>query len=195
PGRACPPFLVDGTPCGTGRAGQSPRLQRSSLASDPGAGTAGKRLVECLGTCAGCSPHSPGPDSHALLGLSRARVPGLPLVSAGFIRLRRHSDIIMTPSRLTGYAELDCISNFSFLTGASHPEELVQRAARLGYQALALSDECSLAGVVRAHQEALRHEFHFIVGTRFRVEEGMELIALACNLNGYGNISETITLA
>src|SRR5690554_5403234 len=98
-------------------------------------------------------------------------------------------------SFLSAYAELDCISNFSFLTGASHPEELVQRAASLGYQALALADECSLAGVVRAHQEALRHELHFIVGTRFRVEEGMELIALACNLNGYGNISETITLA
>lgn len=98
-------------------------------------------------------------------------------------------------SFLSAYAELDCISNFSFLTGASHPEELVQRAASLGYQALALADECSLAGVVRAHQEALRHELHFIVGSRFRVEEGMELIALACNLNGYGNISETITLA
>ena len=93
------------------------------------------------------------------------------------------------------YAELDCISNFSFLTGASHPEELVERAAALGYRALALSDECSLGGVVRAHQEAARHDLHLIIGSRFRLQEGLHVIALACNLNGYGNLSETITLA
>ena len=93
------------------------------------------------------------------------------------------------------HAELDCISNFSFLTGASHPEELVERASELGYNALALSDECSLAGVVKAHQEAQRRQLHLIVGSRFRLQEGMQLIALACNLNGYGNLSETITLA
>lgn len=93
------------------------------------------------------------------------------------------------------YAELDCVSNFSFLTGASHPEELVERAAALGYEALALSDECSLAGVVRAHQEARRHGLHLIVGSRFRLEEGLQFIALACNLDGYGNLSEIITLA
>ena len=52
------------------------------------------------------------------------------------------------------YAELHAHSNFSFLRGASHPEELVSRAARLGYRALALTDECSLAGVVRAHTRA-----------------------------------------
>ena len=52
------------------------------------------------------------------------------------------------------YAELHCVSNFSFLRGASHPEELVARAAHLGYTALAITDECSLAGVVRAHLEA-----------------------------------------
>jgi len=50
-----------------------------------------------------------------------------------------------------GYAELHCLSNFTFLRGASHPEELVERAVVLGYRALALTDECSLAGVVRAH--------------------------------------------
>ena len=52
---------------------------------------------------------------------------------------------------LPGYAELHCRSNFSFLRGASHPEELVGRAHALGYAALAITDECSLAGVVRAH--------------------------------------------
>ena len=52
------------------------------------------------------------------------------------------------------YAELHCLSNFTFLRGASHPEELVKRAQELGYRALALTDECSLAGVVRAHVAA-----------------------------------------
>ncbi|MDS1141633.1 error-prone DNA polymerase [Pusillimonas sp. SM2304] len=92
------------------------------------------------------------------------------------------------------YAELDCVSNFSFLTGASHPEELVARAAELGYQALALSDECSLAGVVRAWSEAQRHDIKLIIGSRFAIG-ATEIILLARNLNGYGNLSELITLA
>ncbi|WP_408468700.1 PHP domain-containing protein, partial [Paraburkholderia graminis] len=55
---------------------------------------------------------------------------------------------------LPAYAELFCLSNFSFLRGASHAEELAERAAQLGYSALAITDECSLAGVVRAHVAA-----------------------------------------
>ena len=54
------------------------------------------------------------------------------------------------------YAELACTSNFTFLTGASHPQELVARASELGYSAIAITDECSLAGVVRALEEAQR---------------------------------------
>ena len=50
------------------------------------------------------------------------------------------------------YAELHCLSNYSFLRGASHPEELVERAWQRGYRALAITDECSLAGAVRAHE-------------------------------------------
>ncbi|NYT85938.1 error-prone DNA polymerase [Pollutimonas harenae] len=92
------------------------------------------------------------------------------------------------------YAELDCISNFSFLQGASHPEELIERAAHLGYEALALSDECSLAGVVRAWTEAKKHRVKLIIGSRF-VLDGMHIIVLARNLNGYGNLAELITLA
>nr|WP_319240326.1 PHP domain-containing protein [uncultured Propionivibrio sp.] len=57
-------------------------------------------------------------------------------------------------NELPGYAELHCLSNFSFLRGASHAEELVARAQALGYAALAITDECSLAGVVRAHVAA-----------------------------------------
>ncbi len=55
-----------------------------------------------------------------------------------------------------GYAELVCTSNFTFLNGASHPQELVARAAELGYYAIALTDECSLAGIVRAFEETRR---------------------------------------
>jgi len=55
------------------------------------------------------------------------------------------------------YAELHCLSNFSFLRGASHPEELVQRANELNYEALALTDECSVAGVVCSHREFKEH--------------------------------------
>ena len=91
------------------------------------------------------------------------------------------------------YSELFCQSNFSFLVGASHPQELVRRAAELGYKALALTDECSLAGVVRAHQEALEHGVHLIVGTYLRLVEGLDLILLAADRNGYGNIAELIT--
>ena len=58
--------------------------------------------------------------------------------------------VMLMPS-LPAYAELHCLSNFTFLRGASHPEELVERAHELGYAALAITDECSVAGVVRAH--------------------------------------------
>src|SRR6266446_9988021 len=70
---------------------------------------------------------------------------------------------------LPPYAELHCRSNFSFLTGASHPEELVERAQELGYSALAITDECSVAGVVRAHTEAERLSLHLIIGTEMRL--------------------------
>ena len=72
----------------------------------------------------------------------------------------------MSPS----YAELHCLTNFSFLRGASHPEELVERAAQLGYAALAITDECSLAGVVRAHVAAKAHGLKLIVGAEVGIE-------------------------
>lgn len=100
----------------------------------------------------------------------------------------------MLTETLTGYAELDCLSNFSFLRGASHPEELIERAAKLGYSALALSDDCSFAGVVRAHVAAKKHKIKLIIGTRFQLEHG-ELILLARNVTGYGDLAELITLA
>ncbi|TMG86056.1 MAG: PHP domain-containing protein, partial [Betaproteobacteria bacterium] len=77
------------------------------------------------------------------------------------------------------YAELHCISNFTFLRGASHPEELVLRAQELGYAALAITDECSLAGVVRAHVEAKQSKLTLIIGSEFRLDDGLRFILLA----------------
>ena len=102
---------------------------------------------------------------------------------------------------LSAYAELHCRSNFSFLAGASHPEELVERAHELGYSALAITDECSVAGVVRAHSEALRRELHLIIGSEMRLtqpESGAphaRLVLLAQTRRGYGNLSHWITVA
>jgi error-prone DNA polymerase len=101
---------------------------------------------------------------------------------------------------LPAYAELFCFSNFTFLQGASHAEELSERAAQLGYSALAVTDECSLAGVVRAHVAAKEAELPFIVGSYFRLvnadgSPAFGLILLARNREGYGNLSELITLA
>ena len=96
--------------------------------------------------------------------------------------------------RLPAYAELHCRSNFTFLTGASHPEELVERAHALGYRSLAITDDCSLAGVVRAHVEAKKLGLHLILGTHLQLDCGLRMVLLATNRNGYGNLSELITL-
>ncbi|ALS68348.1 error-prone DNA polymerase [Pandoraea apista] len=104
---------------------------------------------------------------------------------------------------MPAYAELHCLSNFSFQRGASHPEELIARAAYLGYTALAITDECSLAGVVRALAEGVKHSaVSLIVGSEFRLTPEREadtlgmvhLVALAQHREGYGNLSEMITL-
>ncbi|WP_186043948.1 error-prone DNA polymerase [Burkholderia gladioli] len=100
---------------------------------------------------------------------------------------------------LPAYAELQCASNFSFLHGASRAEELVERAARLGYSAIAITDECSLAGVVRAHVEARAAGLPLIIGSHFRLIAGdgspaLAFTALAMNREGYGNLCELVTL-
>ncbi len=93
------------------------------------------------------------------------------------------------------YAELHCISNFTFLRGASHPEELVARAAELGYRALALTDECSLGGVVRAHLAAKQHALQLIIGSEFRLDDGLRIVLLATERESYGRLSSLISLA
>lgn len=94
----------------------------------------------------------------------------------------------------TDYAELHCISNFSFLRGASHPEELVEEANRLGYHALALTDECSLAGVVRAHARAQSLALTLLVGTEIQLQDCPgTLVLIAPHQQGYAVLSHLIT--
>ncbi len=96
-------------------------------------------------------------------------------------------------SPLPAYAELHCLSNFTFLRGASRPEELVGSAHALGYSALAITDECSLAGVVRAHVAAKEAGLPLVLGSEIQLEDGPRLVLLATDREGYGNLSELIT--
>jgi error-prone DNA polymerase len=93
------------------------------------------------------------------------------------------------------YAELHCLSNFTFLRGASNPEELVIRAQQLGYAALALTDECSLAGIVRAHVAARERSFTLLVGSELTFDDGLRLVCLATSRRGYGALARLITQA
>ena len=93
------------------------------------------------------------------------------------------------------FAELHSISNFSFLRGASHPEELVQQAHALGYAALALTDECSLAGVVRAHGAGKACGIKLIIGTELTLTDGLRLVLLAVDRDSYGDLSALISTA
>ncbi len=93
------------------------------------------------------------------------------------------------------YAELHCLSHFSFLRGASAPAELVSRAAECRYHALAVTDECSLAGVVKAHVAAKEHHLKLIIGSEFTLTEGIRLVALVPNREAYGELSGLISRA
>ncbi len=122
-------------------------------------------------------------------------------------------EALLAPAPLTGagggggdslpaYAELHCRSNFSFLTGASHPTELVARAAQLGYAAIAITDECSVAGVVRAHEQAKRQAeqgqpIQLLIGSHFDLEGDLpcRLVLIAPHRAGYGDLCELITRA
>ncbi|HEM7877236.1 TPA: error-prone DNA polymerase [Burkholderia contaminans] len=108
-------------------------------------------------------------------------------------------------SWLPDYAELFCRSNFSFLHGASHAEELVERAFELGYRGIAITDECSLAGAPRMHVAAKAKGLPLVIGSYFEVTPdevapghdpgpgAFGLVLLAQNREGYGNLSELIS--
>jgi error-prone DNA polymerase len=105
------------------------------------------------------------------------------------------------------YAELHCITNFTFLRGASHPQELVAQAWSLGYRALAITDECSIAGVVRAHMAVKKiaaaqkadnddpevKALQLLIGAEFRLECGLRFVALVMDRRGYARLCRLIT--
>ena len=97
----------------------------------------------------------------------------------------------MTP----GYAELHCLSNFSFQRGASSVDQLFERARVMGYEALAITDECTLAGIVRAWQASEKHGVRLIVGAEVQVAQGPKLVLLVEDLQGYQQLCRLITLA
>lgn len=95
----------------------------------------------------------------------------------------------------TAYAELHALSNFSFRRAASHPAELVRTARALGYRALALTDECSMAGLVRAWEAAREQQLHLISGSEFVTIDGLKVVLLAPDQRGYSRICRLITEA
>jgi error-prone DNA polymerase len=97
------------------------------------------------------------------------------------------------PADFPCYAELHCLSSFSFLRGASQPAELAARADELGYAALAITDECSVAAVVRAHAALKGRGTRLIVGAEFRLDCGTPLVVLAADRRGYGQLCRLIT--
>ena len=95
---------------------------------------------------------------------------------------------------MTAYAELHAISNFTFLRGASHPEELVETAAGLGYDALAVTDECSVSGIVRAHMAAREYGLRkLIIGVEVQLDSQLKLVVLVRNRVAYTQICQLIT--
>jgi error-prone DNA polymerase len=92
------------------------------------------------------------------------------------------------------FAELHALSNFSFLRGASHPQELVRQAQALGYSALAITDECSLAGIVRAWEAAKEVGLKLIVGGEFRIADHLKVVLLAPDAEGYAQLCALMTL-
>src|SRR3954464_4672038 len=91
------------------------------------------------------------------------------------------------------YTELQVTSNFSFLRGASHPEELVEQAAAYGYEAIAITDRNTFAGIVRAYAAAKKSGIRFIVGVRLDLLDGPSLLAYPTNKTAYSQLSNLLT--
>ena len=112
----------------------------------------------------------------------KARTP--PTDAGGAVRLDPDAD----------YAELQVTSNFSFLRGASHPDELVMTAAALGHQAIAITDRNSVAGLVRAHHAAKTVGIRLVVGVRLDLGDGTSLLAYPEDRAAYGRLTRLLTL-
>src|SRR6202050_4925538 len=91
------------------------------------------------------------------------------------------------------YADLAVTTNFSFLRGASHPQEMVARAAELGLAAIGIADRNSFAGVVRAYGEARKRNIKLLVGTRLATTDGFEVLAYPIDRAAYGRLCRLLT--
>src|SRR5579872_5412908 len=91
------------------------------------------------------------------------------------------------------YTELQVTSNFSFLRGASHPEELVKQAAAYGHHAIAITDRNTLAGIVRAHDAARKIGIRLLPGCRLDLMDGPSLLALPTDKEAYARLSALLT--
>src|SRR5438045_4295981 len=98
------------------------------------------------------------------------------------------------PDPVPGYAELQVTSNFSFLRGASHPDELVVTAAALGHAAIAITDKNSLAGIVRAHHAAETIGIRLVIGCRLDLRDGASLLAFPADRAAYGRLTRLLSL-
>ena len=92
------------------------------------------------------------------------------------------------------YTELSVISNFSFLEGGSHPEELVETAISLGYQTISLADKHTLSGVVRFHIAAKNLGIKGIIGSRIETEDGVDLICFPTNTSAYSRLTRLLSI-
>lgn len=92
------------------------------------------------------------------------------------------------------YAELNVTTNFSFLRGASHAEELVAQAKALGLSAIAVTDRNTLAGVVRAHVTAKELGLKLVIGARLDLQDGLSLLCLPKDRKAYGRLSRLLSL-
>ncbi|MEO7309902.1 MAG: error-prone DNA polymerase [Chitinophagaceae bacterium] len=92
------------------------------------------------------------------------------------------------------YTELQVTSNFTFLRGASHPEELAEQAAALGYSEITITDRNTFAGIVRAHAAAKKAKIRLVVGCRLDLLDGISLLAYPTSKNGYSQLCNLLTL-
>src|SRR5690348_7605941 len=95
--------------------------------------------------------------------------------------------------RIMSYSEMQVTTNFSFLRGASHPEELVETALSYGYEAIAITDRNSLAGIVRAHAATKEKNIRIIPACRLDLQDGPSLLAYPTNIKGYAQLSALLT--
>src|SRR4051812_25464531 len=107
---------------------------------------------------------------------------------------RTHTPPAVRANPAVPYAELHCRTNFTFLEGASHPHELVERATELGYRALAVTDRESVAGVVRAHVAAKGTGLKLLIGSAVYPVDGPALLLWAIDRKGYGRLSRLLTV-